>query len=324
MPGEQSRFLEEIQLKSKLPTNELAEIAGTCTRNFSDWKKEKLTMPLRTAHTLCSEFGATLPEDEEKMIKRWQIHQSKANRKGGIACFKIHGSPCTPDGRRKGGIVSIANLRRNGIIPKVKFYRLPTVFSENLAEFVGILLGDGGISQGQITITLNSEKDYAYAQYVSILGEKLFGEKPKMFKRKDEKTLVLYYNGSVLVQYFLSIGLKIGSKVRQQVGVPQWIVSSKKYSKVCLRGLMDTDGGVFLHKYCVRGKIYSYRKIAFTNRSIPLLYFAKKTLEELGFTPKIIDKVENKKVWLYNMQEVDKYLYLVGTRNPRLLRLYGG
>jgi hypothetical protein len=44
------------------------------------------------------------------------------------------------------------------------------------------------------------------------------------------------------------------------------------------------------------------------------------TLQTLGFTPKIIDKVENKKVWLYNAMEVEQYLKVVGTNNPRLLK----
>ena len=87
---------------------------------------------------------------------------------------------------------------------------------------------------------------------------------------------------------------------------------------------MDTDGGVFLHRYKVGGQEYKYRKISFSNRSVPLLLFVSNTLTELGFTPKIIDKVENKKVWLYNTNEVKKYLEVVGTHNPRLLKWNGG
>jgi len=83
---------------------------------------------------------------------------------------------------------------------------------------------------------------------------------------------------------------------------------------------MDTDGGIFIHKYKVNKKQYSYKKICFTNRSLPLLIFVKETLEELGFTPKLITKVENKKVWLYNEQEVKNYMRIVGSHNERLLR----
>lgn len=323
-PGQQSLFLELVCKKSGLLTKGLAEIIGVHPRTLLDWKKEKITMTLQAAEFYCKKFKTFLPEEKEQMIVRWKNAQSEANRKGGIVRFAIHGSPATQDGRRRGGISAMANLKRNGIIPRLKVYILPARVNAGLAEFVGILLGDGGITPGQVTITLNSEKDYNYAQYVSTLGMRLFGEKPKVFMRKNEKTLVLYYNGSMLVRYLVSIGLKVGNKVRQQVGAPSWVTRSKLYSKICLKGLMDTDGGVFLHTYKVRGKIYSYRKISFTNRSIPLLNFVKNTLSELGFNPKILDKVENKKVWLYNMQEVDRYLKIVGTNNSRLLKLHGG
>jgi hypothetical protein len=324
LPGQQSRFLTAVLLKSGLSTEKLATVLRVHPRSLRDWKREKLTMPLDVAELFCKEFELTLPEDQITLIDRWKTAQSIANKSGGLARFAKYGSPATEEGRRRGGIHSIANLRRNGIVPKLKIYKIPNVYSIELAEFTGILLGDGGITPGQVTITLNSEKDYKYSNYVAELGQALFGEKPKIFLRKNEKTLVLYYNGSELVRYLVSIGLIIGNKVKQQVGVPLWVSSSKVYSKACLKGLMDTDGGVFLHKYKVRGRVYSYKKISFTNRSLPLLHFVKKSLEELKFNPKMIDKVENKKVWLYNMQEVERYLEVVGTSNSRLLKLNGG
>jgi len=51
---------------------------------------------------------------------------------------------------------------------------------------------------------------------------------------------------------------------------------------------------------------------------VPLLDFVEETLLRLGFNPKKILKVENKKVWLYNSNEVEEYLGLVGTSNQRL------
>ena len=110
----------------------------------------------------------------------------------------------------------------------------------------------------------------------------------------------------------------VGNKVKQQVDVPDWIKGESEYKIACLRGLMDTDGGVFIHRYKVNGKEYSYRKICFTSHSIPLLRFVYDTLNELGFTAKIINKVANKDVWLYNTHEVDRYLELVKSSNQRL------
>ncbi|MFH1785250.1 MAG: hypothetical protein ABH842_02390 [Candidatus Micrarchaeota archaeon] len=67
---------------------------------------------------------------------------------------------------------------------------------EELAEFVGILLGDGNIgiykstvngrikTQYRIKITLNSVKDKEYSKYVASLIKIIFGKDPKIRFRK--------------------------------------------------------------------------------------------------------------------------------------------
>lgn len=322
--GQQTEFLSQVIFKSKFSTKQLAHLAGVHSRSFSDWKKENSTMSLSAAELFCKQFKVVFPEDKSVMETRWKNTQKEANKKGGYGRFYKYGSPGTQEGRSKGGKISLEKLRAEGRASKIKQYTFLKEPNKDLAELIGIMLGDGGIHLGQCTITLNAEKDKKYAEYISSLGEKLFGEKPKFFKRKNECTLVVYYYGSALVEYLLSLGLRSGNKVRQQVGVPEWILESIEYKKACLRGLMDTDGGIFLHRYYVKGKRYQYKKLSFTNRSVPLLRFVNQTLQELGFTPKVIEQVANKKVWLYNMQEVNRYLDIVGTSNSRLLALYGG
>lgn len=317
---QQKKFLNEVSNKSALSTEALAKIAKIHPRSFRDWKREKLTMTLTAAEKFVKLFSMDLPEDKAIMIQRWQKAKEKASRIGGFALFKKHGSPATLAGRRKGGMKAIANLRKNGFTPYIRNYSLPIGFNEKLAEYVGIMLGDGCITPGQCNITLNSVADREYVYFVSQLEKNLFGEEPKLYKRKDSKALVLYYNSRFIIRYLTRIGLKVGDKVRQQVDVPDWIKNSPKYRLSCVRGLMDTDGGVFLHRYKVNGKDYFYKKICFSNKSIPLLLFVKETLKELGFTPKMINNVVNKQVWLYNNKEVMDYLKKVGTSNPRLLR----
>lgn len=321
--GQQKKFLTEVSNKSGFSTEKLAKIAKIHSRSFRDWKREKFTMTFVAAKKFVELFNVPLPEDKKIMIQRWQQVKENASRIGGLAHFRKYGSPGTLEGRRKGGIKAIANLRRDGFIPYVKKYSLPIGFNEKLAEYVGIMLGDGSITPGQCNITLNCVADRKYVYFVSELEKNLFGEAPKLYKRKDSRALVLYYNSRFIIRYLLSIGLKIGNKVRQQVDAPDWTKSSLRYKMACLRGLMDTDGGVFLHRYKVNGKEYFYKKICFSNKSVPLLAFVKETLEELGFTPKMINNVVNKQVWLYNNTEVMDYLEKVGTSNPRLLKLGG-
>lgn len=327
LPNKQKTFLLEIQNKSGLSTEGLANIAGITPRSYRDWKRGKLNMDFNTVLKFSNRFDVILPEDVFLMEKRWREYKSAVAVRGGVACYKKYGNPSTIEGRRKGGAQALSILRERGVIPPKKLYSFPTQYCEKLAEYVGAILGDGGLSSTQLQITLNSIKDKDYALFLRKTGRKLFGEEPKMIKKKNQNALCLYYNGVSLSNYLVNIGLKIGNKIKLQVDVPSWIKSERRYRIACLRGLMDTDGGVFIHRYEVNNRQYSYKKICFTNYSVPLLSFVKETLEELGFTPKIITRVENKKVWLYNEQEVKSYMTIVGSHNERLLkpsRTYSG
>lgn len=272
---------------------------------------------------ISKKYQISLPEKIEILEKRWINYKSEKGKIGGFAFKKLYSNPATIEGRKKGGKRAMEILKQRGIVPPIKEFKYPP-HSIELAEFVGIMLGDGGITKEQIAITLNRKADKNYILYVKKLSDFLFGEEPKYFQRKDCKADVIYYNGINIVRFITGIGLKIGNKVRQQVSVPGWIGRNIKYKIACLKGLMDTDGGIFTHKYKVNGKIYSYKKICFTNRSMPLLYFVEDTLNELGFTAKTIYKVENKKVWLYNSKEVIKYLDEIGSSNERLLKFRHG
>ncbi len=317
LPGEQKYFLEIITKKNNFSIKEMAKILKIHPRSFQDWKKEKVHITLLGAKLLSQKYNVELPESEEILVNRWKAYITNANKIGGFARFRKYGVFATQEGRSKGGKEAMRILRQRGIISQRKEYLKP-VYGEKLAEFVGIMLGDGGMTNEQCTITLNSEADREYIQFVCKLCVDLFGKNPKFYKRKNERTAIVYYYGQDLINFLIGIGLKKGNKVKQQVKVPTWILKNKKYKKACLRGLMDTDGGIFVHKYRANNKEYSYNKACFTNRSIPLLYFVRDILRDLHFTPKLIDKVVNKKVWLYNAKEIARYLQVVGSNNFRL------
>jgi len=180
---------------------------------------------------------------------------------------------------------------------------------------VGAILGDGGITYNQMKIALNSEKDADYSRYLANLMEKLLDQRVGRSMRKDSKCVVLYVSGVNVIKTLQGLGLKIGNKVKLQVEVPAWIISDLNYSIWCLRGLMDTDGGIFLDKYVVNGKKYCYRKICFTNMSKPLIDFVFDTLTKFGFHPQ---HYRHNKVWLYSYKEVEKYMEIIGSSNSRL------
>lgn len=188
--------------------------------------------------------------------------------------------------------------------------------SDALAEIVGVILGDGGLSYNQLHITLNSIKDHNYCFYLKDQIEKVFGMKVGVFKKKNANAIELYVSGVNFVQRLVEIGMRVGNKTRLQVAVPGWIVDNLNYSKCCLKGLMDTDGGVFRNTYLSNKKKYSYLKMCFTNKSVPLIDFVYNTLLALGYRP---SKINSSKVWISSQKRTLKYLNDVGTSNQRLI-----
>jgi plasmid maintenance system antidote protein VapI len=317
LPNHQKIFIEKIIQKSGLSINELATLVNISPKSFRDWKNEKVSISKKAALSLNSTFSVIPAEKVETLEDRWKLNRSQIGRKGGIAYKEKYGNPGTRKGRQKGGFKTLAILRKEGSIPPIVMFRRPA-FSSNLAEFIGIMLGDGSLGRLQMSITLNSIKDLDYSYYVVRLCNSLFGHEPKVRKRNNANALEIYYNGANLTRILTKLGLVQGNKVKNQVDVPNWIKLNDRYKIRCLRGLMDTDGGIFIHKYTVNGKTYSYPKAAFSNHSIPLLMFVYTTLKGLEFHPKIHKNMVNKNVWLYNSHEINKYLTVVGSSNLRL------
>lgn len=318
--GVQRNYLLQAEKLSGLSGDSLATILGIVGRSYRDWRREKYPITENAVELIEKMYGLKLPFSKLKALKDWKDAKLESSRKGGLAVSVKYGGPGTPKGRSKGGKKAMAILRSRGLVPQPKPFNSPKEYSAELAEFVGILLGDGHIGKEQWSITLNSIADRDYLQFVIELVKRLFCYVPGVHYRKDCNAVVVVGSGLLSIEYLLSLGLKMGNKVKQQVGVPVWISQNREMSKACLRGLVDTDGGIFIHQYKVNGKEYRYQKLNFVNRSMPLLNFAYEEMERLGFNPKMINAVENKRVWLYNQQEVKRYLEVVGTSNPRLMK----
>jgi len=192
--------------------------------------------------------------------------------------------------------------------------------SAKLAEFIGIMLGDGGITRKQISITLHSKDDREYFQFIYNLIERLFQVKPGVYQNKSYKAIRLQVSRMNLVDFLVKLGLKRGNKVKQGADIPKWIKKERELKIACLRGLIDTDGSVFTHRYRVNGKLYAYKKMCFANHARPLLKSVERILSELGFTPKI--RSEKEELYLYNEEEVKRYFEEIGTHNPKHLRRF--
>ncbi len=310
--NEQRIFLQKIASKSGLKNKQLAEVANISSRNYRDWLRERLCISQFAANKLSSSFKVQLPENEKILLDRWRVFKHRNSVIGGYGHFRKYGSPGTLEGRRKGWKNSIKTLRSLGLFTEGKTFNKPD-HSIELAEYIGIMLGDGSITTWQCNISLNGEADKDYIVYVSDLGRKLFYETPKVYKDKNSKAIRLYYNGIKLVEFLLEMGLNTGDKVKQQVCVPYWIENSITYRKYCVRGLMDTDGCVYLHKHITKGVEYNHCGICFSNRSRPLVRFVSNILND----NKIKNSIQSNGVYIYSLKSMKRYFQIIGSSNPR-------
>lgn len=316
--GEQKIFLCNAQKCLNLPFSKLASKMKISNRTLGDWRCEKFSMSLGAVKVLLRMTKGKFPRRVKINNAYW--YTKKGARAGGIATYRKYKGIGDSKYRKK---MWREWWDREGRykcnITAPKFFRKPR-FSKELAEFVGIALGDGGIARYQVYVTLHDDEE-RYSKFVFSLIKKLFNVPVNIFYRKEDSTIRLVVSRKKLVDFCVQgLGLKIGHKIRQQVDIPFWVKVNKKYSKSCLRGLVDTDGCVFNHRYRVRGKYYNYKKISFTSHSKPLLESVFEILNRLGIKARITKS--GKDIRIDSREAVKKYFEIVGFHNFKCLKKY--
>ncbi|MEK6912343.1 MAG: LAGLIDADG family homing endonuclease [Nanoarchaeota archaeon] len=196
-------------------------------------------------------------------------------------------------------------LRTN---PRLKKINLPKI-SEELAEFIGIYLGDGTMTTNQIRIVGDARYDVFYFEYISKMVYHLFGLKTSLIKHKDTNTFLVVVYSKALCEFMnQNFNLKPGDKIRNQSGIPQKIFRNINFAKACLRGLIDTDGSVSR-----RGRNGSQFCIQFTSHNKKLLGQVKKINKRL----KIFTFGDETGTGTNKWENIVKYFQIVGSSNPK-------
>lgn len=214
-------------------------------------------------------------------------------------------------GRRKGGFNSRGSLK-DIIIPEK---------NKELAEFIGILLGDGNIYAskkfGSYSIRIAGDliKDRQYhIEYVVPLCENLFwvNAKIQLVPKQNEIFVCLY--GKQITDFLNELGLKSGDKIKNQVSIPKWIFDDLACLSACVRGLIDTDGSIFR----MSQKDPNLIRINFTNYNATLLQDTRNAFIRLGFHPSKI--INGRQFFISRQKEVIKYINEVGFSNNKHLK----
>lgn len=319
--GQQRKFIADCQQKINLSSQKLVEILGVHQRTLADWKREKFLISSRAAKLLSRKSGVRIPKTSSLLDAYW--YTKIGARKGGVAVYKkygkVGGNPLKRKKAWKKWWQEIGKFKKRSIF-KRKPIKTPEKKNRVLAEFVGIMMGDGGMSKRQLFITLHSVDDLPYSFFVARMIKKLFGIKAAIYVRKSSRALDLVVSRTELVDFCKSLGLKIGDKLKQNLDIPRWIKNDKNLLIACVRGLMDTDGGVINHCYQVKGKHYCYKKLSFSSASPALLKSMYNILKKFNFSPRI--DYSNKSVRIENSAQVKKYFEIVKSNNSKNLRRY--
>jgi len=186
---------------------------------------------------------------------------------------------------------------------------IPRKRSIGLAEFFGIMHGDGNLSHYQCQVTLGT-KEASYVRYVQKIMKSLFRVNAKICIRAGGKYQIIYIGSTELTDWLQKEGL-VFNKVASQVDVPRWILNNKSYMKAWLKGFFDTDGSIY--------KLRWGTQIEFTNHSAPLLHSARKMLLCLNYSP---SKVSGSKVYITKKDQVKRFFREIKPANSKHVKRY--
>jgi len=257
-------------------------------------------------------YGKIMPYFNESSLIDEELYK-KLDKKGNYSKYILEKLE-ENWGKRKGGINSRGSTNK---------INLPED-SKELAEFYGIMLGDGNSykrsfynsrknKSGTYSIKIVGDsvkdKDYLF-NHVKPLIDNLFKIDSKLGKFNSSNAIFVQANGIELVNFLEGKGFKPGNKITNQLGIPEWIKKEENYLRSCLRGLYDTDGSVY--------KITNQNshQICFTNYNLCLLNDVRASLIKLGINCSNISKHD---VYITKKSELRKFLKLIGFSNNRHL-----
>lgn len=202
---------------------------------------------------------------------------------------------------------------------KRKKISFPKILTPDLAEEIGIHLGDGFLSKKRNEYRLKGgkdEKEY-YGGFVKPLYKKLFNIDVKV--REYESTYGFEEASQGLWKFKTEVlGIPAGRK--DTIRCPEFIKNqTQKIQVAFIRGLFDTDGSVsFLSKY---GYKSYYPCISLTSKSKFLIEDVKIILTNFGLNPKVFQ--DRKRYWciyLNGYERLARYSRLIGWDNPKYIK----
>jgi hypothetical protein len=319
LKGKQGLFIDSVVKRLNVGRDKLSEIFNIDKRTLSDWCREKSTMSYKALLDLCKNYNISVPKGIRVLPQFWYVN--KAAKLGGLIRNKLYGNFGTLEGRIKGGLATIKKFTQKPELANklglkiIKDIKRPKSGLQ-LAEFIGIVLGNGGLTDYQLKVSFNRDTDADHGNFVKELVGELFGLTSKIIHKKFGKGSDVTVYSRNLVKFLESNGLRKGNKVKNKADIPLWIKRNNKLQLSCLRGLMDTDGSCYSYSHSVNKKRYCNVALCFTNASKALLKSVYNIFNKNGYYPCITGR----RVYIYKENEVIRYFQEIGTHNSKHLK----
>src|SRR3989338_8799162 len=290
--GFQKLFVRKIKKNSGLTWKALADSINLSEYTLRvEWQKERSTIPYKIAYSLLKVYP----------FEEWETIQSKWVEK----ILPANWGQKSAGGKNK------------------KKIKIPEK-SEELAELLGVILGDGHLEEGELTITSEFPYEKNHLDYISEQIKKLFGIDSKIFiSYTNKNTIILDCYSSELIKFLKNNSLTVGNKIKNGAHLPSWISEKKEFIYGALRGLLDTDGGIYRKQ-----KRYNRAIIEFQTNSKIISHNIICLLKKINFTP---SKSTNKSgflkrysfnVRIQNQNELHSFFKLIGSSNPKNIERY--
>lgn len=190
--------------------------------------------------------------------------------------------------------------------------------NKDLAEFYGILLGDGCLSKYKnknsisyaIRIDGNSLTDRNYYIHIQNLIFKIIKRKININYRRDCNGIYVSFLSKPFSE-FLNKKLYFPYGKKGEIKISNQLIKNKTLLKQVLMGFFDTDGSLYFTKN--NSKIRYYPIIELSTHSKALLYQLKELLDKMNFNA--VFSYYKDSVKLHGKGNLERWMKLIGSNN---------
>ena len=195
--------------------------------------------------------------------------------------------------------------------------------NEELAEEIGWHMGDGSMNyynnRGMYQLRGHIEDDKLhYIQRIKPLFEKIYGVKIKLRKMKSTRVFGFQIWNNKIIDFKQKLGLPLGKKL--ELEIPKEFLNKKELLVACIRGIFDTDGGVYLEKK--NNKLYP--RIYISTISVNLAKQISEILSSLDLNATYYlsnhskgNKLISYKIEVRGIEKLHKFFQIINPQNPK-------